>query len=476
MSLSNILESNNPVTPQPWTLLHAQRYKGLSLDVGKLENVVTVNGDPISEYKLQIDNSAGPGSELLTEIAPRNYQIKTLQAGSGITLTDNPTNVEIASSVNSYSLAAARFGIDPSSNPGPVIGGLLFDPTLTTGGNFALPMISTSAGLGIGDNYLDDTDNYFTLISPTELQINVSGKYSLSTNWFVLSNDTLTTCVIQVLRNSDLMFTAPPATSSATNLVPAGTAPISALYSNMYSFQAAIDANLTAGDIIGVKLYCEGGSGGDTAEISLTSALCIHLIGGTSSGAGSGVNAVNSLGTGESLLNPSGAVPIIGVKSLVAGTGVTLTPTPNDLTVTSVAANGYVAYQSAVPDPAPNGVAPTNVWLPVQTLTVSGTILPSSKLVIAYDGWWINPDPAATVTGQFIIYVTSPSAVVTTSQLTISVLRQSLPTVTDFMATQSQNYVMPITQLGNYTIEVRGSTALSATASGLWNFYAYVTN
>jgi len=190
----------------------------------------------------------------------------------------------------------------------------------------------------------------------------------------------------------------------------------------------------------------------------------------------SGVNAVNSLGTGESLLNPSGAVPIIGVKSLVAGTGVTLTPTPNDLTVTSVAANGYVAYQSAVPDPAPNGVAPTNVWLPVQTLTVSGTILPSSKLVIAYDGWWINPNPAATVTGQFIIYVTSPSAVVTTSQLTISVLRQSLPTVTDFMATQSQNYVMPITQLGNYTIEVRGSTALSATASGLWNFYAYVTN
>ncbi len=241
MSLSNILESNNPVTPQPWTLLHAQRYKGLSLDVGKLENVVTVNGDPISEYKLQIDNSVGPGSELLTEIAPRNYQIKTLQAGSGITLTDNPTNVEIAS-------------------------------------------------------------------------------------------------------------------------------------------------------------------------------------------------------------------------------------------VASVAANGYVAYQSAVPDPAPNGVAPTNVWLPVQTLTVSGTILPSSKLVIVYDGWWINPDPAATVTGQFIIYVTSPSAVVTTSQLTISVLRQSLPTVTDFMATQSQNYVMPITQLGNYTIEVRGSTALSATASGMWNFYAYVTN
>ena len=341
MSLSNILESNNPVTPQAWTLLHAQRYKGLSLDVGKLENVVTVNGDPISEYKLNIDNAPAAGTQLLTEIAPRNYQIKTLQAGSGVSLVDSPDSVQINSTVNSYSLAAARFGIDPSSNPGPVIGGLLFDPTLTTGGNFALPMMSTSIGLGIGDNYLDDTDNYFTLISPTELQINVSGKYSLSTNWFVLSNDTLTSCAIQILRNTDIMFTAPPAASNAVNLVPAGTIPISALYSNLYSFQTAIDCSLVAGDIIGVKLYCEGGTGGDTAEITLTSALCIHLIGGTSSGAGSsGVTAVNSLGTGDSLLNPSGAGPVIGVKSLVAGANITLTPTGDDITISSTGGGG----------------------------------------------------------------------------------------------------------------------------------------
>lgn len=98
MSLSNILEQNNPVTPQPWTLLHAQRYKGLSLDVGKLENVITVNGDPISEYKLEIDNSAGPGDELLTELAPRNYQLKTLQAGTNITLTPTADNITISAS------------------------------------------------------------------------------------------------------------------------------------------------------------------------------------------------------------------------------------------------------------------------------------------------------------------------------------------------------------------------------------------
>ena len=100
MSLSNILEKNNPIAPQPWTLLHAQRYKGLSLDVGKLENVITVNGDPISEYKLEIDNSAGPGDELLTELAPRNYQIKTLQAGTNITLTPTADNITIAYNTN----------------------------------------------------------------------------------------------------------------------------------------------------------------------------------------------------------------------------------------------------------------------------------------------------------------------------------------------------------------------------------------
>lgn len=465
MSVSKILQTNITCQSSGW----------VNLGVNNINVCGSITG-PGAPTEVFVRNSSTAGSSLVTEPSPKNYEIRRLRASTGINLIDNPDYVEIESSVNSYSLAAARLGIDTSSNPGPIIGGLLFDPTLTLAGTFAIPLTSAPFGSGVCENFLDDVDNYFTLISPTQLQINVSGKYNLSGNVIVLSNDALSLVALQVLRSVDAMFSSPPAMTNAVGVLSTGTSPISGIYSNIYTMGFAQDCTLVAGEIINMKLYAEGGSGGDTAEISLCSSLSIHLIGGTSSGAGSAVNAVNSLGAGESLLNPGGAVPIIGVKSLVAGTGITLTPTANDLTITPVAANGFVTYQSLVPDPAPNGVAPTNVWLPTQTLTVTGTILPSSKLVIAYDGWWINPDPAATVTGQFIIYVTSPSAVVTTSQLTISVLRQSLPTVTDFMATQSQNYVMPITQLGNYTIEVRGSTALSATASGLWNFYAYVTN
>lgn len=352
MSLSNILESNNPITPQPWTLLHAQRYKGLELDVGKLENVVTVNGDPISEYKLQIDNAPAAGTQLLTEIAPRNYQIKTLQAGSGVSLVDSPDSVQINSTANTYSLSAARFGVDNSSNPGPVINGLLFDPTLTTAGTFAIPLTASSVGLGIADNYEDDIDNYFTITSPTTIQINVTGKYHLSGCFCVASNDLLNPVLTQITRNSDPIFSAPAASTNFTNASNTTGTPISGLYTYAYSMTNSVDALLTAGDIINVKLFASGGSGGDTAEITLTSALCIHLIGGTSSGAGSsGVTAVNSLGTGETLLNPSGAGPVLGIKSLVAGANVTLTPTGNDITISSAGGGGSANFYFAIGSP-----------------------------------------------------------------------------------------------------------------------------
>ncbi len=100
MSLSNILEINNPVAPQPWTLLHAKRYKGLELDVGELINVDTVNGTPLSQYRLEIENAPGSGDELLTEIASRDYQIKRLTSGSGITLTPSADDITISTNVS----------------------------------------------------------------------------------------------------------------------------------------------------------------------------------------------------------------------------------------------------------------------------------------------------------------------------------------------------------------------------------------
>lgn len=233
------------------------------------------------------------------------------------------------------SIAAGRFGIDPSSNPGPVIGGLLFDPTATTAGTFILPMIETPAGLGIGDNYHDDSDGYFTLTNPTTVTINVTGKYHCSMAWFILTNDTLGPVGVQLLKNGDAMFTSPPGLSSFMNTVGMGTTPISALYARAYLIVGAIDCALTAGDTISCKLYAEGGSGGNTAEISLTSALCIHLIGGTQAAAGTvGITAVNNQPSGgEVLVDNPGAGPVIGVKRLQSGTGISLTSNANEITI-----------------------------------------------------------------------------------------------------------------------------------------------
>lgn len=322
MSVSKILQTNITCPSSGW----------VNLAVNNINVCGSITG-PGAPTEVVVRNSSTTGSSLVTEPSPKNYEIRRLRASTGINLIDDPDYVGIESTVNSYSLAAARIGIDPTSNPGPIIGGLLFDPTLTLTGTFALPLTTASFSTGICDNFLDDADNYFTLISPTELQINVSGKYNMSGNIIVLTNDPLTPLVIQVLRNTDVMFAAPPAMTDARGILSAGTSPISALYSNIYTMGFTEDCSLVAGDIIGVKLYAEGGTGGDSAEISLCSSLCIHLIGGTSSGAGSAVNAVNSLGSGETLLNPAGTGPVVAVKSLIAGRNISLTPTANDITV-----------------------------------------------------------------------------------------------------------------------------------------------
>jgi len=239
--------------------------------------------------------------------------------------------------IPAYSLAVGRFGIDASASPGPT-GGLLFDPTTTTAGTFVMPMTATSTGLGIAENFEDDVDNYFTLTSPTTLQINVSGKYHLSSNWCVFSSDPLLPVSVQVLRNGDTMFTAPPAVAVFTGGVSTGTTPISGLYTTAYSTSASADCELTAGDIIGCKLYAEGGSGGLTAETSQTCNLSIHLIGGTQAGAGtSGITSViNQTATGEELVANPGAGPVIGIKTITgSGTNMSVTSTANSVNISA---------------------------------------------------------------------------------------------------------------------------------------------
>jgi hypothetical protein len=233
------------------------------------------------------------------------------------------------------SIAAARFGVDPSSNPGPLINGLLFDPTATTAGTWIIPMTSTPTGLGIGDNFEDDADGYFTLTNPTSVTINVSGKYHISAAWFVVTSDPLDPVSLQVLKNGDAMFTAPPAFENFSSGSSTGTTPLSAIYTRAYSMLGSMDCALSAGDVISCKLYAEGGSGGDTAEITLTSAMCIHLLGGTQAAAGtSGITAVNNQPSGgEALVNNPGAGPVIGVKRIVGGSYLVASSTADEVTL-----------------------------------------------------------------------------------------------------------------------------------------------
>jgi hypothetical protein len=310
------------------------------------------------------------------------------------------------------SIAAARFGVDPSSNPGPLINGLLFDPTTTTAGTWIIPMTSTPTGLGIGDNFEDDADGYFTLTNPTSVTINVSGKYHISAAWFVLTSDPLDPVSLQVLKNGDAMFTAPPAFGDFSSGSSTGTTPISALYTRAYSMLGSMDCALTAGDVISCKLYAEGGSGGDTAEITLTSALCIHLLGGTQAAAGTvGITAVNNQPSGdEVLVNNPGAGPVIGVKRLTAGSDIGLTSDADSVTINFTGSLAGTTVDNAVTtgEVLVTGAAPAYTVKRLKTGNYASLTSDATSVTIGTNldnGFTVSNPTNATFTTSFVTVI-----------------------------------------------------------------------
>lgn len=105
------------------------------------------------------------------------------------------------------------------------------------------------------------------------------------------------------------------------------------------------------------------------------------------------VSEVNSLGTGETLLNPSGAGPAIGVKSLVAGTNVTLSSNTNEVTInvasSSPTFNGFIVTRNggAVIPITSAGIRPTFdlFYLNQGSLLWDGSLFETESLVAEGD-------------------------------------------------------------------------------------------
>ena len=228
MSLSNILEKDNPVTPAPWTYLHAVRYKGLQLEVGELNSVITVNGKPISDYLRQV--------------------------------------------------ASARFNLNPASNPGP-IGGLLVPPASTRPGPFNIPLIA-SQDLDIAKAYSNDPDGYFTLDND-KITINKSGNYNISFNIPVLSDDSNNACGVQVVKYGQAIFTSPPLCSGFSAVIDITNTPVGGLYPYASECNGSANCQLDAGTDLSLVVYMFGVNtipAPAVAEISLTANLSITLL------------------------------------------------------------------------------------------------------------------------------------------------------------------------------------------------------
>lgn len=188
--------------------------------------------------------------------------------------------------------------------------------------------------------------------------------------------------------------------------------------------------------------------------------------------ASTGTTVDNAVDTGEAIV--TGAAPVYIVKRFKAGTDIALSSTGTAVTIDATRAIGFKNYQSAAPDPAPVGIS---TWIPSQTLTVTGTPTANSRILVTFNGYWLQTNPPGTLTGQFAIRITKPDATTEQGNLLLSTLNQSLPSTTDWFATVSMSMTSTaITAVGNYTIDVIGSVLPAGTASGLWDLYASVIN
>lgn len=187
--------------------------------------------------------------------------------------------------------------------------------------------------------------------------------------------------------------------------------------------------------------------------------------------ASTGTTVDNAVDSGEAIV--TGSSPAYTVKRFKAGTNVSLSSDATSVTIDSTRAVGFINYQSAVPDAAPVGIS---TWVPSQVLTVTGTPTTNSRILVTFNGYWLQTDPPGTTSGQFAIKITKPDASVEQSNLLISNLNQQSPG-SDWFATVSLSMTSTvITAVGNYTIDIIGSVLPAGTAVGLWDLYASVIN
>lgn len=119
----------------------------------------------------------------------------------------------VTQNTSEYIRAQCRAGVDPSSNPDPLIGGLLI-PAGTT--EFNMPITVLPQGIGLADPFVTDPAGFFQF-DPDGINIIYANDYQASFSIYILgfgaSQDQLQ--VGQILQDGQTIFNAPPVCSAS---------------------------------------------------------------------------------------------------------------------------------------------------------------------------------------------------------------------------------------------------------------------
>jgi hypothetical protein len=168
---------------------------GLSVNEAQPGYWVT-NADP---YTLSIFETSG-----LTELAI----LYPLCSATFIANLSSPTGWTVTYNTSDFVRAQLRAGVDPTSNPDPLIGGLLIPAGSV---EFNMPLTILPQSLGLADPFISDNSGFFSVDSDG-INLMYENDYQASFNVYIIgfgaSQNQLQ--IGQILQDGQTIFNAPP--------------------------------------------------------------------------------------------------------------------------------------------------------------------------------------------------------------------------------------------------------------------------
>lgn len=273
--------------------------------------------------------AAGESLVNTADSTPSIVYLKNLVAGTGIGLSHNNSQITIDSTGTLMRNSTLRANVDPTGSVGPT-GGLLLPPGT---GQFQMPLTVVDVGLGIGSAYFINDNGDFTM-NADNILFNNEGHFYILVQAFSLGTvDKVDPFIAQVLLDGQAIFAATPASTGGTQ--ESLTVPFGPTYTKAWSASGGANAFITAGQQLALVILPSNPADFNeltrTCSISITRVDAEGFIGPP--GIPGVIQTVNNIGGGLALVDNPGGNANIDIKTLIAGTDITLTDNGNDITI-----------------------------------------------------------------------------------------------------------------------------------------------